>query len=92
MSGYSIGDRVAVQWKDVVYPAKVIKLRPSGEVDVVYEAFNTVGVFLTAKEHGLKLLPEKWGSLLQAVENVRALQGYTDAGTRITIQRPTNAE
>ena len=61
MSGYSIGDRVEVRWKDVLYPAEVTKLHSSGKVDVVYEINNTVGVFLTAKEHGLKLLPEKEG-------------------------------
>ena len=43
----------------MAYPGKVIKLRLYGKVDVVYEMSNTVGVFLTAKEHGLKLLPEK---------------------------------
>ena len=59
MAGYSIGDRVEVRWTDVLYPAKVIKLHPSGKLDVAYEINNTVGVFLTAKEHGLKLLPEK---------------------------------
>ena len=42
-----------------LYPAKVTKLHSSGKVDVMYEMNNTVGVFLTAKEHGLKLLPEK---------------------------------
>ena len=59
MAGYSVGDRVEVRWKDVVYPGKVIKLHLYGKVDVLYEMTNTVGVFLTAKEHGLKLLPEK---------------------------------
>ena len=59
MSGYSIGDRVDVRWNDVLYPGNVIKLHSAGEVDVVYEINNTVGVFLTAKEHGLKLVPEK---------------------------------
>ena len=59
MAGYSVGDRVEVLWHDELYPAKVFKLHSSGKVDVVYEIDNTVGVFLTAKEHGLKLLPDK---------------------------------
>ena len=59
MAGYSIGDRVEVLWLKALYTAKVIKLHSSGKMDVVYEMNNTVGVFLTAKEHGLKLLPEK---------------------------------
>ena len=58
MAGYSIGDRVEVLWLKALYPANVTKLHSSGKVDVVYEINNTVGVFLTAKEHGLKLLPE----------------------------------
>ena len=61
MTVYSIGDRVEVLWLKKVYPAKVIKLHSSGEVDVVYDINNNVGVFLTAKEHGLKLCPEKGG-------------------------------
>ena len=59
MAGYSIGDRVEVLWLKALYPAKVTKLHSSSKVDVVYEMSKTVGVFLTAKEHGLKLLPEK---------------------------------
>ena len=59
MAGYSFGDPAEVLWLKALYPPKVTKLHPSGKVDVAYEANNTVGVFLTAAEHGLKLLPEK---------------------------------
>ena len=38
MSGYSVGDRVEVLWKDVPYPANVTKLHSSDKVDVAYEA------------------------------------------------------
>ena len=59
MAGYSIGDRVEVLWNDGPYDATVIKVYSGGAVDVTHDANKSLGVFLTAKEHGLKLLPEK---------------------------------
>ena len=57
-NNFAVGDRVRVRWKDALYDAKVIKLRPNGEVAVVYDVDSTVGDFLSAAEHGLNKLPE----------------------------------
>ena len=57
MAGYSVGDRVEVLWNDGPYDATVIKVYSGGAVDVTHDANNSLGVFLTADEHGLKLLP-----------------------------------
>ena len=58
MAGYSIGDRVEERWKAELFDAKVIHVHSPGKVDVVYDIGGSVGLFLTAKEHGLKLLGE----------------------------------
>ena len=42
-----------------MYPTAVTRVHTYGKVNVVYDVNNAVGVLLTAKEHGLKLLPEK---------------------------------
>ena len=54
MADYSIGDRVEVRWEAELFDAAVIEVHPSGKVDVVYDIDGSVGLFLTAKEHGLK--------------------------------------
>lgn len=56
MAGYSVGDRVKVLWNDGPYNATVVKVYSHGAVDVTHDLNDSVGVFLTAKEHGLKLL------------------------------------
>ncbi len=56
MADYSIGDRVEVRWKAELFDAAVIKVNPSGSVDVTYDIDGSGGIFLTAEEHGLKLL------------------------------------
>ena len=36
------------------FAAKVIHVHAGGEMDVLYGIAGSVGIFLTAKEHGLK--------------------------------------
>ena len=48
-----------MRWKDAVFDAAVIHVHTEGTVDVVYDVDGTVGIFLTAAEHGLNKLPEK---------------------------------
>ena len=50
---YSIGDRVEVKWQSELFDAAVIKVNPSGSVDVTYDIDGSGGIFLTAEEHGL---------------------------------------
>ena len=52
----SIGDRVEVRWEAGLFDATVIQVNASGSVDVKYDIDGSGGIFLTAKEHGLKLL------------------------------------
>ena len=59
MSGYSVGDRVEVLWEDELFEAAVIKVHTEGDVDVAYDVSDSVGVHLTAEDHGLKLLPDE---------------------------------
>ena len=56
MADYSIGDRVEVRWQTGLFDAAVIHVHSPGKVDVVYDIDGSVGIFLTAEEHGLKLL------------------------------------
>ena len=56
MADYSIGDRVEVRWGEELFDAAVIHVHSPGKVDVVYDIDGSVGIFLTAKDHGLKLL------------------------------------
>ena len=37
MTDYSIGDRVEVRWEAELFDAAVIKVNPSGSVDVTYD-------------------------------------------------------
>ena len=48
-----------VRWKDAVFDAAVIHVHAEGKVDVVYDVDGTVGIFLTAAEHGLNKLVAK---------------------------------
>ena len=59
MTDYSIGDRVEVRWEEELFDATVIKVNPSGSVDVTYDIDGSGGIFLTAKDHGLKLLGDE---------------------------------
>ena len=59
MAGYSIGDRVEVRWLAELFDAAVVKVNPSGSVDVKYGIDGSTGIFLTANEHGLKLLGDE---------------------------------
>ena len=59
MAGYSVGDRVEVKWEAELFDATVIKVNPSGSVDVKYDIDGSGGIFLTAEEHGLKLLGDE---------------------------------
>ena len=59
MADYSIGDRVEVRWQAELFGAEVIHVHSPGNVDVVYDIDGSVGIFLTAKEHGLKLLGDE---------------------------------
>jgi len=56
---YSIGDRVEVKWHHELFDATVVKVNPSGSVDVKYDIDGSGGIFLTAEEHGLKLLGDE---------------------------------
>ncbi len=56
MGDYSIGDRVEVRWETELFDSTVVKVNPSGSVDVTYDIDGSEGIFLTAKDHGLKLL------------------------------------
>ena len=56
MVDYSIGDRVEVRWQAKPFAAKVVHVHSPGKVDVVYDIDGSVGIFLPANEHGLKLL------------------------------------
>ena len=56
MADYSIGDRVEVRWQTGLFDAAVIHVHSPGTVDAVYDIDGSVGIFLTAKEHGLKSL------------------------------------
>ena len=73
MSDYSIGDRVEVRWEAELLDAEVTHVHSSGKVDVVYDIDNSEGKFLTAKEHGLKLLgdEEKMGGKGEEKKGVR---------------------
>ena len=55
---YSVGDRVRVLWKDVVYNAAVLTVHDNGAVDVVYAISGSIGLSLTAAEHILQLMGE----------------------------------
>ena len=60
MSGFSVGDRVGVLCKGTLYAANIIHVdADEGWCDAVYEIDNSVGVHLTAEEHGLILLPDR---------------------------------
>ena len=59
MAGYSIGDRVEVQWMAELFAAKVIRVHSSGKVDVVYDIDGSMGTFLTVEEHEFELLGEE---------------------------------
>ena len=60
MSGYTIGDRVEVQWQGELFAATVIRIHEAeGACDAAYEIDGSVGVFLNAEEHGLKVLPDR---------------------------------
>ena len=59
MADYSIGDRVEVRWEAELFDAAVVHVHSPGKVDVVYDIDGSVGIFLTAKEHGLKLLGDE---------------------------------
>jgi len=60
MSRYTIGDRVEVLWQGELFAATVIYIHEAeGACDAAYEIDDSVGVFLTAEEHGLKLLPDR---------------------------------
>ena len=52
MSGYAVGDRVEVLWEGELFDAEVIKLHASGAVDVAYDINGSVGMHLTAEDHG----------------------------------------
>ena len=56
---YSVGDRVEVRWKTKPCRATVIHVHSAEIVNVVYDIDSSVGVFLTAKEHGLKLVGDE---------------------------------
>ena len=60
MSGYKIGDRVEVLWQGELFAAAIIYIHEvEGACDAAYEIDDSVGVFLTPEEHGLKLLPAR---------------------------------
>ena len=60
MLGYKIGDRVEVLWQGELFAATIIYIHDAeGACDAAYEIDDSVGVFLTAEEHGLKLLPAR---------------------------------
>lgn len=59
MVDYSIGDRVEVRWQAELFDAAVIHVHSPGSVDAVYDVDGSVGIFLTAEEHGLKLLGDE---------------------------------
>ena len=59
MTDYSIGDRVEVRWEAGLFEAAVVHVHSPGKVDVVYDIDSSVGIFLTAKEYGLKLLGDE---------------------------------
>ena len=42
-----------------LFDAEVLHVHSAGKVDAVYDIDNSVGVFLTVKEHGLKLLADE---------------------------------
>ena len=59
MAGHSIGDRVEVRWQAGLFAAKVFRMHSAGSVDAVYDIDGSTGVFLTVKEHGLKVLGDQ---------------------------------
>ena len=73
MDVFTIGDRVEVRWKAKSFAAIVVNVHGPGKVDAVYDIDGSVGVFLTAEEHGLKLVPdeeEKVGDALPGAGSV----------------------
>ena len=50
---------VEVRWQTKTFDAAVIHVRSAGKMDVVYAIDGSVGIFLTAEEHGLKLLGDE---------------------------------
>ena len=53
---HSNGDCVEVRWKADPFAAEVIHVHSGGKVDVVYDIDGSVGIILTANEHGLKAM------------------------------------
>ena len=48
-----------VLWEGTLYAANIIYVdADAGWCDAVYEIDGFVGIYLTAEEHGLKLLPD----------------------------------
>ena len=52
-------DSTVKVWLAKSFAAKVIHVHSGGKVDVVYDVDGTVGIFLTAEQHGLKLLGDE---------------------------------
>lgn len=50
---YSVGDWVEVLWQGKQQAAKVLHVHDSGAVDVAYDVDNSIGMLLSAAEHGL---------------------------------------
>ena len=48
-----------MRWGAELFEAAVIHVHTPDKVDVVYDIDGSVGIFLTAKDHGLKLLDEE---------------------------------
>ena len=59
MADYSIGDRVEVRSQAKPFAAKVIHVHSAVTVDVEYDIDSSVGVYLTAEAHRLKLLGDE---------------------------------
>ena len=61
---YSVGDWVEVLWQGKQQAAKVLHVHDSGAVDVAYDVDNSIGMLLSAAEHGLNKIwmpPDKKG-------------------------------
>ena len=81
---YSKGDRVEVLCEDALYPAEVIKVHPSGKVDVLYSINGCVSLCLTADQHDLRRVKQRplvaptGGKITKAVCSVETCSNQAD--------------
>ena len=78
-----------MRWKADPFAAEVIHVHSGGKVDVVYDIDGSVGIFLTANEHGLKVMGAEDGGKPCSVDGCTAkAQGRGLCGKRLREVAP----